>query len=605
MTRFSRQIALWLTLGLLSLVVWACGPGEVTVEKPVTRLATQKKESVETVVVTVEKPVIVTEKETVQVVITSTPTPLPEGGFVTRTTYADAQTLNPILAADEGSIALCALMFEGLLRVDPFVGEWVPNLAEAWTVSDDGLVYTFTVRSEITWSDGHPITAHDFHFSYAALMSGVFDTPNLEAIANIEQIEVLDDHTLAVTFDQAGCDNLRSLQLGWLPMHVFTEDVTTYDWNELAGHEFNSTPTVFSGPFVLKEWVRGDHWTQVRNKRYWRGAPHLEGVITRVVGGQSEMVDLLAGGKVDVGVGFDPQYLVEVEQSPSLRIYKFLSDEYDFLGFQLGDPDDPRPRLGDGGAPDGAHGDHPILWDRRVRQAIVHALDRQEIVAQGRLGQGIPLHANVLPTVAWAYNTDLEPREYNLDDARRLLDEAGWHREGESGTRSKEGVPLRLKLYTNAANTVRETMAEVVRQQLIEVGIEVEVIALDWYALLDVLYGQTFDMVLVSWSNLGVDPDDRRFWQAHDDRPGEGSNFVSYYNPVVEELFAKAASLVDCDQDARAEIYRQIQAQLYEDQPYVWLDVPRKLVAIGERVGGVNPGPWSVWYNVHEWYISE
>jgi peptide/nickel transport system substrate-binding protein len=605
MAKARKHRALWLVLILLGLAVWACRPVEVTVEKPVTRLVTREKESLKAVVVTVEKPIVVTEKETVQVVVTSTPTPIPEGGFVTRTTYADAQTPNPILVADEGSRLFCELMFEGMLRVDPFTGEWLPNLASRWTISDDGLVYTFYLRRDLEWSDGQPITAHDFYFSYAALSSGVFDTPNLDLVANVEEIEVVDDHTVTVAFAQAGCNNLESLRLGWLPMHVFTDDVESCDWDELAQHEFNSSPTVFSGPFVLKEWVRGDHWTQVRNENYWRGAPHLEGIVTRVVSGQATMIDLLVQGEVDIGVGFGPQYLVKVEQAPELRIYKFLSDEYDFIGFQLGNPEDPQPRLGQDGAPNEGHGEHPILSDQRVRQAIVHALDRRELIAQARLGQGIPLHANVLPTVSWAYNTDLEPRAYDVDQAKLLLDEAGWALNPHSGVRSKDGVPLRLKLYTNAGNAVRETMAELVREQLSKVGIEIEVVTLDWYALLGVLYGQAFDMVLTSWSNLGVDPHDERFWCAQNDLPGEGSNFVSYYSPAIEALFAEAEALPGCDQDARAEVYRQVQAQLYEDQPYCWLDVPRKLVAIGERVGGVNPGPWSLWHNVHEWYVGD
>jgi peptide/nickel transport system substrate-binding protein len=502
-------------------------------------------------------------------------------------------------------------MFEGMLRVEPFTGEWIPNFAEGWTVSDDGLAYTFRLRHDLRWSDGEPITAHDFYFSYAALKSGVLDTPNVETIANIEQIEVVDEHTVVVTFGQAGCSNLDSLRLGWLPMHVFTDDVLLYDWNELARHEFSSRPTVFSGPFMLQEWTRGEHWIQMRNEAYWRGAPHLDGVITRVVSGQDEMLDLLDEGQVDVAAGFAPQHLTRVEQLPGLALFKFLSDEYDLIGFQLGDPENPQPRLNADGSANEEHGEHPILRDRRVRQAIVYALDRDEIVAQARLGQGVLLNANVLPLVSWAYNTDLEGRAYDVDRAKELLDEAGWtlsasdegtHDQG--GVRSRDGVPLRLTLYTNAGNAVRETMAELVRKQLSEVGIEVEVVALDWFALLDVLYGQTFDMVLTGWSNLGVDPYDEHLWRASSDVPGTGSNFVSYNNPAVEELYAEVRALPGCDQDVRRAAYLEIQAKLYEDQPYCWLDVPRKFLAIRERVGGVNPGPWSVWYNVHEWYVS-
>jgi peptide/nickel transport system substrate-binding protein len=539
------------------------------------------------------------------VVVTSTPTPIPEGGTLTRTAYADAQTANPILAADPASRAMSALMFEGLLGVDPFTGQLVGNFAQGWTISDDGLRYTFTLREGLSWSDGQPITAHDFHFSYAALMSGKLDTPNVQHVAGITAIHVQDDRTFTVTFDRPNCGHLERLMLGWLPMHVFTDDVAAYDFGQLALHEFNSSPWAFSGPFTLSEWVRGDHWTQTRNRRYWQGAPHLDRVITRVVGGQEAMVDLLVDDQVDIGAGIRPQYLSELELAPGLRIYKFMSDGYDFLGFQMGNPRDPQSRLNEDGTLNEEHGAHPILADKRVRQAIVHAIDRDALIAQARLGQGILLHANVLPIVPWAYNADLEPRAYDLERASQLLDQAEWLIDEQQGIRTRGGVPLTLRLYTNAGNEIRETMAALIREQLAEVGIEVQVTTLPWYSFLDVLFDQTFDLVLMSIDNMGTNPDDTRLWSATTDLPGRGSNFVSYHNPEVEDMLNLARSAPTCDQDTRADLYRQIQARMYDEQPYCWIGVPRNVVAISARIGGVNPGPWSVWYNVHEWFVQE
>jgi len=270
----------------------------------------------------------------------------------------------------------------------------------------------------------------------------------------------------------------------------------------------------------------------------------------------------------------------------------------------LGDPNAPQPRLNDDGTPNETHGEHPILKDPLVRQAIAYALSRDEIVAQARLGQGIPLYSNVLPIVSWAYNIDLEPRDGDRDRANQLLDQAGWAKNERTGVRTKNGRPLHLRLHTNTGNQVREAMAAIVRKQLGQVGIEVELITMDWYSFLDVLFGQTFDMALVSWSNLGADPHDERLWSAETDQPGSGTNFVSYHNPQVEALLEQARSTPGCDLGNRAQLYRQIQAELYLDQPYCWLDVPRNLVAINRRGGGTNPGAWDIWYNLHQWYVS-
>ncbi len=580
-----------------------CQPRTVIVERGATKVVT--RQIVSTIVVTVEATVLVTRQATVAVPMTPTPTPVPQGGYVTRATFADAQTVNPAMAADDASRELCRFLFEGLLRTDPFTGVLEPNLATNWQVSADGLTYTFHIRRGLLWSDGRPITAHDFYFTYAALLSGKLDTANNKLVANIVKIEVPDDYTAVVTFASADCSNLQSLTLGWLPMHVFTDDVDDYDFGELAMHEFNSTPTVFSGPFKLQEWVRGDHWTLVRNERYWRGAPYLDGLINLVLNGQEELAKQLKEGRVDVGIGIEPAYLAELESEPHLQIFKLPADEYDFIGFQLGNPDDPQPRLNKNGELNSRHGRHPILHDVRVRQAIACALDRRELLSRARMGQGTLLNANVLPVISWAYNAELPPRERDLQRAAHLLDEAGWKLDPATGIREKKGRPLKLQLYTNAGNEVRETMGLLIKKQLREVGIEIEFNAVEWYSFLDILFGQTFDMVLVSWSNLGADPDDLRLWSAQEDVPGRGYNFVSYYNPTVEEKLAQARAVPRCDQDERARLYRQVQAILYKELPYCWLDEPRRLVAVDRRIGGVNPGPWDLWYNVHEWYIGD
>jgi peptide/nickel transport system substrate-binding protein len=415
---------------------------------------------------------------------------------------------------------------------------------------------------------------------------------------------VLDDHTVSVTFARASGSNLYNLQLGWLPMHVFT-DGESYDWQELDAHEFNGRPTVFSGAFVLQEWDRGDQWTVVRNDRYWRGAPHLEGVTNVVVDGQEAMIALIQEGSIDVSTSFDPLYLPQLKALPNLRIYRFLSDGYDFIAFNLGNPADPQPRLLEDGSLNEAHGTHPILADRLVRYAIVHAIDRDALIARARLGEGVPLHANVLPTVSWAYNTDLEPRAFDPETAGQLLDQAGWTLPPSGAVRTRDGQPLKLQLATNGGNGTREIMAQQIQEQLAQVGIDLELIIVDWQSLIDLLTGETFDLVLTSWDNLGIDPHDERLWSAENDLRGSRSNFVSYYDPSLEAMYDLDRTLLNGDQQERAELYRRIQLRLYESQPYCWIDVPRQLVAIDERVGGANPGPWNVWHNVHEWYIAK
>lgn len=586
---------------LCLVAVAACRP-QPTVESELNGPTTVTEGTVQA-----KKTVVVTALKTVQVVVTSTPTPVPDGGFITYAVFGDAKTMNPIFADDPSSRALVELMFEGLLAVDPFSGAIRPHLAQGWTVSADGLTYTFAIRRGLTWSDGAALTAYDLYFTCQALLSNKLDSPFNKQVAGIASVEVVDDYTVVVTFKEANCANLEALTLPWLPAHVFVGDdlrqVAQFDFAQLADHEFNSWPTVVNGPFMFKEWKRGRQIVLVRNELYWRGRPHLDGIVVQVLEGETALVEQLVARQVDIGINIKPHHLSTLEAEPSLNLFKFLSDGYDLIGLQLGNPADPQPRLNADGTPNPKHGQHPILGDVRVRQAIAYALDRNAIIDAAYAGQAVPLNANVLPTVSWAYNTDLVTRERDLQRAKALLEEAGWQ-VGASGIRVKGGRALKLKLYTNSGNTVRETIAVQVKKQLREVGIEVEVELLPWEYFLDVLLGQTFDLVVVGWSNMGSNPDDARLWRAQDDLPGRGLNFCSYAGTEVEAALNQARTLPGCDLDKRAALYKQVQAQLYADLPYIWIAVPRNIVAVNNRIGGVNPGPWGVWHNVHEWFVQ-
>jgi ABC-type transport system substrate-binding protein len=175
-----RRASLVALLIVVTLLAAACGPTPepqiIEVEKEVTRVV-EGTPIVETVVETiVETQVVEVEKE-VMVEVTPSPPPIPQGGFVTEVSFADAKILNPILSTDDSSSDVHNLLFGAALITDPYTGELIPDLTEGWEVSDDGLTYTFKVREGVNWSDGTPVTGKDFAFTYQALMSGELDTP--------------------------------------------------------------------------------------------------------------------------------------------------------------------------------------------------------------------------------------------------------------------------------------------------------------------------------------------------------------------------------------------------------------------------------------------
>jgi peptide/nickel transport system substrate-binding protein len=547
----------------------------------------------------------------VEVLITPTPEPIPQGGFMVESTFADANLINPIVSSDSASSAIENKLFLGLLRTDEFSGEVVGDLATGWSVSEDGLTFTFNLRDDVFWTDGTPTTAHDIKWNYDAIASDLVDTPRKSAIELVEEFRVVDDYTLEVEFHTLDCTALTQLDLGMIPSHMYAED-----FSDVMDSPLNNEPTVTNGPFKFKEWVHDDHVTLERNPDYVLGAPNLDGWIFRVFADQSAELAAFLAGEIDL-TGVGAQYVSviegEIAKGSPVAMKKFFDDGYTYVGFQMGDPDS--PELGfvdtneDGVWQEGEvvnleQTPHPILSDVRVRQAIAQTIDYTNIINKVQFGQGAPMVANVLPAVGWAYNTELEPYELDIAAAEALLDEAGWVDSDGDGVRDKDGKDLELRLMTNAGNEIRENIAAIMKDNLDAIGFNIVLEILEWGTVVPTLLGQQFDMVIIGWTGMGSDPEDSIFWAFRNDYPGGGFNFVSYYNEDVEGWLNEAKSLPGCDAAARGELYRKVQEQIHEDAPYAFFYNPLSNVVWNTRLQGVNPGVWSVYYNVEEWYIA-
>jgi peptide/nickel transport system substrate-binding protein len=466
----------------------------------------------------------------------------------------------------------------------------------------------------MVWSDGEPITAHDYKFMFDALMAtddegnpALAESPRLDLVEYVETVELLDDYTLKVTYSEPICTNFESLSLNWLPSHVFLSD-PDFEFGDLAEHEFSWNPTVFSGPFMFQEWVKDDHVTLVRNPDYYKGAPYLDGIVWKVVANATVEKEMLKAGEIDEG-GIEPKYLTEMEQVEHLDIYKFFRTSYTYIGLQQGDPNDPQPRLNEDGTVNENHGVHPILGKKEVRQALVYATDRTSIINKVLMGQAAPLQAHIIPTYGWAYNDQLEPRGYDPEKAAQMLEDAGWVLEEGAEFRvcqgcesAEDGTVMELNVKTNAGNEAREQIMAIVQQQWGDIGIKVEIEAMEWNAYLDVLLGQSFDAVIIGWS--GVDEDNEGLFFDKFDIPGGGFNFTSFYRPDYQPLELEAKTVEGCSYEDRGAIYKEIQEIFYDEQPYIWLFAPRAITGINKRIGGINPAPWSTFYNIEEWFIK-
>ena len=584
-------------------LVWAVGGLLLVITVAACEQSTPTVQTVtEQVPVTVEVTVVVTREivgPVQEVVVTATPVPPLPGGVFVAASSADATILNPVLSTDSVSAIVNRFLYPSLIGQDPATGLLTPTeLAQSWDVSPDGLVWTFHLRSDLLWSDGEVVDAGDVKFTFAAIADERVESPLQANARAIASLETPDPQTVVVTFREVVCDALRDLAVGLLPSHKFAED-----FSDLATNPQNLTPSVSAGPFLFQSWQPGEELSLLRNEKYFKGAPYLDGWTLRVIPDRAARLAGLQSGAIDSLV-LSPAELTAVSLDPNLNIYKYRDDGYAFIALNLADPSMPQPGLDANGSAL-AQTPHPILGDVRVRQAIAHGLDVDAIIRRAYLGQGYPLVANVLPSIAWAYNGEISPYTYDPAAAQALLTAAGWVDEDGDGTRERGGEPLRLRLLTNDDNGARVDTGKLVVEQLAAIGFSVQFQAVRFDQLVNEFFQQQFDMALIEWTDLGSDPNDSRLWLRRADIPGVAFNSVSFSNDRVEELLAAGLSVPGCDSAQRAPFYKEIQQIIHDELPYIFVTGSVGNIGYNKRWQGILPSPWNFYGNIEKWCTGE
>ena len=578
----------------------------------VTRLVTDTTEVVVTAVVNQET--VVTR--VVEVVVTPTPTPLPAGGEIVTASLADIQTLNPVLSNDGASTTVTDQMFLSLLTLDPTSGAIMPLVAQDWTVSEDGLIYRFTLRPDVAWSDGTPLTANDVAFTFAAITTPELSSPYQTNFINLSSWQVIDDTTLEVQLATPDCTSIYAFTVGILPAHVYANDPL----NLLDSPE-RLAPSVVSGPFEFTAYEPGQYVELTANPTYVGGQPLSTTWRMKIYPSAIPMINDLLAGEIDYTT-VDAEFVSRVESAMArgadVQIDKWFVNGFTYLAFNLADPTNPQNGWvddnGDGvfsaGEPVQTQTAHPVLGDVAVRQAIALALNYEDIVAQAVYGQGGRVAADISPAINWAYNDTLTPYETDIEQAAELLDAAGWalvvpDDPEEAVVRSKNEVPLALTITINADNQGRERIAQLIKQELEVIGFAVTIESLPFDEAVSKLQNQTFDMAITGWLDVNPEPDNSSFLSYGQDTVGVGFNFASYYNEAVEANLVNGRTVPGCAAADRTTFYQDNQVILYQEIPYIPLYAPLVNVVWNTSLINFQPNAWNLYGNVQEWYIIE
>lgn len=360
-----------------------------------------------------------------------------------------------------------------------------------------------------------------------------------------------------------------------LPSHLLKgKDITK---SPLARHP------VGLGPFRLKEWRPQQRIVLEANPGYYGGRPYLDRYVMRIIPDPATMFLELKAGGID-WMGLSPIQYSRQTDTPFFRRnfkkYKYLSFSYTYLGYNL--------RC-------------PLFKDRRVRQAISYAIDKEEIIRGVLLGYGVVATGPYKPD-AWYYNPHVRRYPYDPQRARELLREAGWVDRDGDGWLDKDGRRFSFTIITNQGNQLRANTAQIIQYRLKQVGIEVKIRPIEWTAFInDFIDKRRFQAVILGWT-LGQDPDIYDIW--HSSKTGEKElNFIGYKNPEVDRLLVEGRHTFD--RAKRKRIYDRIQEILAEDQPYTFLYVPMALPIIHRRFHGIRPAPAGISYNLIRWWVPK
>jgi len=487
---------------------------------------------------------------------------------ITEVGSADARTLNPILIADPTSLALSRLFFSGLVTISPKDGTATPDLAEAWTGSDDGLAYTFTLRKGVKWSDNQDLTADDITYSYNLYLNRDANSPRYNtAYAVVESVKTVNDRTVRFKLRLPTASFLTDIAaFGIVPQHSLVNTQPA----DLAASDFGTTSNIVgTGPFRMVRWLRSERMEADANPSYHLGrvaAPHYTYIVLPT---DDAVRDALATGKADFGV-VSPIVQKGLANTPGVKLTTYDTYDMTYVGLQL----------------DAAKPASKFFGDANVRKALMLALDRAAMLQSARNGVGT-VADGVQPPPSWAYAPVAPTYRQNVEEAKRLLDAAGW-KAGVDGIRVKDRQTFSFTLATNSSDPIREIYAGLLRDAWAKVGVNVTVVSEKWTAFVDrVTRTHDFDAFVASYASE-VDPDLSPIFSI--DAAKTGLNAGRYLNTDVDSMLGKARGISKPEQQPeRKDLYTRIQQRIMTDLPILPLDFSKNTVAVRDHVKGFDP----------------
>jgi len=476
------------------------------------------------------------------------------GGLLRVGLDVDADTLDPRLTKNTSGFRVKELAFNGLVAINSDYTP-IPDLAEKWDNPDDK-TWVFHLRQNVKFHDGSDMTASDVKFTYDSVLDQTFASPFRAFYLSVDKIDATDKNTVTFTLKEPFAPFLSYMDLAIVPQAAVQK----------LGADFGTKP-VGTGPFKVDRWTTGDTIELSANDNFYGGRPNLDRVRLKVVPDNSARVVALESGDLDfVQSPLSPQDVARVQSAGKLKVERTPAAGYTYINLNTADK---------------------ILADKKVRQALSHLVNKQQIIDTIYKGIGQPANSPIVPGM-WAYSADIPSFDYNPDTAKSLLDDAGW-KVGADGMRSKDGQKLSLVVRTHSEDPDRKQLIQVLQSEFQKVGIDATTNTVEFPAFFQDVQDGKFQVGVIGWLNLS-DPDRATFRQFTIDGT---ANYGKYRNEQVDKLLKEARTTLD--QTKAKGLYNDAVKQIVDDAPYIFVQYQEYIPMYTPKLQGYKINPVANW----------
>ncbi len=442
---------------------------------------------------------------------------------------SELDNINPWLSAAADTKAVMGNVFEGLLSYDE-TGKLIPALAESWQVSEDGLSYTFNLREGVTYHNGDQFDAADVVYSIETLAGLTGSDPLSSRFNNVKSVEAVDQKTVKINLNERNAAFLAACIEVILPV----------------GYEQQDSKPVGTGPFMFESYEPGQKVVLTKNENYWNPdrIAQIDKAEFYIITDPTAVVNGLKSGQIDFA-DIDPKNVALVEQD-----FNILASPQNMVQLMA------------------LNSERKPFGDIRVRQAINYAVNKDELIAAVANGYGSKIETNMSPIMAEYYNTAIAAHSQDIEKAKALLAEAGY----KDGFSTSITVPSNYKFHVDTA--------QVIANQLLQIGVKAEIKQVEWGVWLDEVYKQfNYDMTIIGLAGK-LDPHQVLVRYQSDYK----RNFMRFSNADYDAKIAEA--IVEIDPVKRAQLYRECQALLADNAAAVYIMDPNLVVAMRKDMTG-------------------